>query len=166
MSIDKSSFDLFSKKIPENKYNDTKTPEVQNSYVAQAPSVTEKTVEIPVVKNIIEERPAVPKVKNKIITKKIEIRTNKYESFLPVTLRLKEENFMDLKHIENSIMRSRAKTTNEDRERITSNSILRCLVTSFIDRADLFDFEDIDNEVILNQRIQKLFKAIPSNLNQ
>jgi hypothetical protein len=161
MSIDKSSFDLFSKKTPE-----TKAPEIQKIFEAQTPKVTERTVEMPVVKNTIEERSFVPKVKNKMISKKIEIRTNKYESFLPVTLRLKEENFMDLKHIENSIMRSRSKVTSEDRERITSNSILRCLVTSFIDRADLFDFEDIDNEIILNQRIQKLFKAIPANINQ
>ena len=73
---------------------------------------------------------------------------------------------MDIKHIENSIMRSRSKIGNEDRERITSNSILRCLVTSFIDRVELLDFEEIDNEEILNQRIQKLFRPIPATLNQ
>lgn len=166
MSIDKTSFDLFSKKTPE-----TKNPEVviQKTYETQAPKaaekIPEKVFENPVIKNTVEERTVAPKVKTKIISKKLETRTNKYESFLPVTLRIKEENFMDLKHIENSIMRSRSKNSNEERERITTNSILRTLVTSFIDRIDLLDFEDIDNEEILNLRIQKLFKAIPATSN-
>lgn len=162
MSIDKSSFDLFNKKPVENK-----APEVavQKTYEAQSPKPVETVMAIPA-KIIYEEKTVAPKIKNKATYKRIEIKTNKYESFLPVTLRLKEENFMDLKHIENSIMRSRSKTGNEDRERITSNSILRCLVTSFIDRVDLLDFEEIDNEEILNQRIQKLFKAIPAITNQ
>jgi hypothetical protein len=151
MTIDKSSFDLFSKKTSE-----TKAPE----------TTAHRIIETPVAKQVIEERIVAPKIKTKAVSKKIETRTNKYESFLPVTLRLKEENFMDLKHIENSIMRSRSKAGNDERERITTNSILRSLVTSFIDRIDLLDFEEIDNEEILNQRIQKLFKAIPASLNQ
>lgn len=165
MSIDKASFDLFNKKPIEPKIPE---PEVQKVFVQQSPQsqrpierVTESQF-----KSVAEEKSQSLKIKNKPISKRVEIKTNKYESFLPVTLRLKEENFMDLKHIENSIMRSRSKTGNEDRERITSNSILRCLVTSFIDRIDLFDFEEIDNEEILNQRIQKIFKAIPASSNQ
>lgn len=162
MSIDKSSFDLFSKKTPE-----TKAPEVsaQRTYEAQTPKTVERVMETPV-RNETTEKSTASKVKNKSTFKRVEVKTNKYESFLPVTLRLKEENFMDLKHIENSIMRSRSKNGNEDRERITSNSILRCLVTSFIDRIELLDFEEIDNEEILNQRIQRLFKAIPASTNQ
>ena len=161
MSIDKSSFDLFSKKPVENK-----APEVtiQKVYEVQSQRPVESVIEAPV-KNVYDEKAAVPKIKAKTTYKRIEVKTNKYESFLPVTLRLKEENFMDLKHIENSIMRSRSKTGNEDRERITSNSILRCLVTSFIDRIDLLDFEEIDNEEMLNQRMQKLFKPIPVTSN-
>jgi hypothetical protein len=162
MSIDKSSFDLFSKKPTESK-----SPEftIQKVYEVQPQRSIESAIETPA-KNVYEEKASVPKLKTKNTYKRIEIKTNKYESFLPVTLRLKEENFMDLKHIENSIMRSRSKAGKEDRERITSNSILRCLVTSFIDRIDLLDFEEIDNEEILNQRMQKLFKAIPATSNQ
>lgn len=162
MSIDKASFDLFNKKPIEPKIPE---PEVQKVFVQQSQRPIERVTESQF-KSVAEEKSQSLKIKNKPISKRVEIKTNKYESFLPVTLRLKEENFMDLKHIENSIMRSRSKTGNEDRERITSNSILRCLVTSFIDRIDLFDFEEIDNEEILNQRIQKIFKAIPASSNQ
>jgi len=162
MSIDKASFDLFNKKPIEPKVSE---PEVQKVFVQQSPRPVERVTESQY-KSVAEEKSHSVKIKSKPISKKVELKTNKYESFLPVTLRLKEENFMDLKHIENSIMRSRSKTGNEDRERITSNSILRCLVTSFIDRIDLFDFEEIDNEEILNQRIQKIFKAIPASTNQ
>jgi hypothetical protein len=170
MSIDKASFDLFSKKAPETKPAE---PIIQKSFETQIPRNTERTAD-PIIeqkieahsRSSIEEKTTPLKIKSKTISKRVEVKTNKYESFLPVTLRLKQEDFMDLKHIENSIMRSRSKNGSEDRERITTNSILRSLVSSFINRADLFDFEDIDNEEILNQRIQKVFKPVPNNINQ
>jgi hypothetical protein len=146
MAIDKSSFDLFKKRD-------------QVDLIESESVATQKTSTIS--STVFERQILVEKAKPTIIPKKGLEPTNKFESMLPVTLRIQEEHFMDLKQIENSIMRSRSRSKSDDRERITTNSILRCLVASFIDRIEMIDLEGVENEEILKERIQKIFKNVP-----
>jgi hypothetical protein len=87
-----------------------------------------------------------------------ESKVAKYETFLPVTARIPESQSMELKRMENTIMRSRSKSSNNDRERITVNSIMRCMITNFLERAGDLDLSDIDNEEMLRERMEKAFK--------
>lgn len=149
MAIDKTSFDLFSKTEPIKTANETPR------YIAPA----EEVVSIPVFQKPEIKGPAATQAikKNKIES------GSRFDQLLPVTLRVSEDDYMDLKQIENSIMRGRSKNASSDRERITVNSILRCLVSNFIERVDLVDLGDIENEYVLNSRIQKIFKNKPAD---
>ena len=82
----------------------------------------------------------------------------KYESFLPITSRVREEDVQTLKKIENTIMRGRRKGGGESRERITTNSILRCVIANFLERANDLDLTNIENEAELKIRLDKAFK--------
>lgn len=82
----------------------------------------------------------------------------KYDKFVPVTTRISENEYMDLKRVENQIMRNRSKTNAENRERITFNSVMRCLVSNFLLRSDDIDLSEIQNEEILNERITSMFQ--------
>lgn len=97
-----------------------------------------------------EERPVLKKSKFK--------SKSKYDKYTPVTTRIGEDLYMELKKIENHIMRSRSKKSSFERERITSNSILRCLIASFIEREELIDFSEVQNEKILSDRIESIFR--------
>lgn len=83
----------------------------------------------------------------------------KFEKFTPVTARISEENYIELKRIESLIMRSRTRSPGKRRERITANSVLRCLVSSFVERIEDIDLSEIHNESVLSQRIDGLFKS-------
>lgn len=82
----------------------------------------------------------------------------KYETFLPITSRVREEDVQTLKKIENTIMRGRRKGGSESRERITTNSILRCVIANFLERANDLDLTNIENEAELKIRLDKAFK--------
>jgi hypothetical protein len=80
----------------------------------------------------------------------------KFDKFIPITTRISQEEYMELKGIENTIMRSRSKGNNINRERITFNSVMRCLVKNFLEKSDAIDFSEINNEQELNERIKKM----------
>jgi hypothetical protein len=81
----------------------------------------------------------------------------KYDKFVPVTTRISEDEYMGLKRVENQIMRNRSKANPENRERITFNSVMRCLVANFLERSDDINLSEIQNEEILNERIKEMF---------
>jgi hypothetical protein len=57
------------------------------------------------------------------------------------------------------IMRNRRKGQNTDsRERITSNTVVRALIANFLERVGDMDLSNIDNEEILRERMEKVFK--------
>ena len=83
----------------------------------------------------------------------------KYESFIPLTFRITENQDLELKKIEHMIMRNRKKGVNADsRERITTNTVVRAVLANFLDRAGDLDLSNIDNEEMLRERIEKVFK--------
>ena len=56
-------------------------------------------------------------------------------------------------------MRNRRKGQNADsRERITSNTVVRALIANFLDRVGDMDLSGIDNEEMLKERMEKVFK--------
>lgn len=115
------------------------------SVVEEAEEVREQKQEI--IEPVISQNKRQVKVKSKA----------KFDKFTPVTARITEDLYMDLKTLENRIMRSRSKSTNLKRERITTNSVLRCLISSFLERTEDLDISEIQNEEILADRIEKLF---------
>ena len=83
----------------------------------------------------------------------------KFETFVPLTFRIAEEHDLELKKIEHTIMRNRKKGLNtENRERITTNSVVRAMISNFLERAGDLDLSNIDNEEMLKERIEKIFK--------
>ena len=81
----------------------------------------------------------------------------KFDKFIPITTRISEDEYMGLKGVENTIMRSRSKGNTEGRERITFNSVMRCLVTNFLEKSEGMDLSEIQNEAELNDRIKAMF---------
>ena len=83
----------------------------------------------------------------------------KFETFATPTFRIPEQHDFELKKIENFIMRNRKKGINSSsRERITSNSVVRALIANFLERAGDMDLSNIDNEEMLRERMEKVFK--------
>lgn len=92
--------------------------------------------------------------KNKEITS-----LRKFETFAAPTFRIPQEHDLELKRIEQMIMRNRRKGQNIDsRERITSNTVVRALIANFLDRVGDMDLSNIDNEEMLKERMEKVFK--------
>lgn len=88
-----------------------------------------------------------------------EVPLRKFETFVTPTFRIPEEHDFELKRIEHKIMRGRKKGVNtETRERITSNSVVRALIANFMERVGDVDLDNIDNEAILKDRLEKIFK--------
>jgi len=88
----------------------------------------------------------------------VESRAN-YEKLYPMALRVTSEQNLELKRLETLIMRNRVRDPeNTERERITANTIIRALLSNFINRSDDIDFSDIDNEEDLTSKIEKIFK--------
>ena len=83
----------------------------------------------------------------------------KFETFAAPTFRIPQEHDFELKRIEQTIMRNRRKGQNADsRERITSNTVVRALIANFLDRVGDMDLSGIDNEEMLKDRMEKIFK--------
>ena len=83
----------------------------------------------------------------------------KFETFAAPTFRIPQEHDFELKRIEQTIMRNRRKGQNADsRERITSNTVVRALIANFLDRVGDMDLSNIDNEEMLKERMEKVFK--------
>ena len=83
----------------------------------------------------------------------------KFETFAAPTFRIPQEHDFELKRIEQTIMRNRRKGQNADsRERITSNTVVRALIANFLDRVGDMDLSNIDNEDVLRERMEKIFK--------
>ena len=163
MSLDVNNFDLFNKKKPAPIAKPiVETPRV----IEETPVIEEEAFEIELApiqaEPIIEKAMSVTPVQQKTIESKVEsIEENKvakYETFLPITARIPESQSMELKRIENQIMRSRSKSSKNDRERVTVNSIMRCMITNFLERAGDLDLSDIDNEEMLKERMEKAYK--------
>ncbi len=75
------------------------------------------------------------------------------------TFRIPQEHDLELKRIEQTIMRNRRRgQVIEGRERITSNTVVRALLANFIDRVGEMDLTHIDNEEMLKERMEKVFK--------
>jgi hypothetical protein len=83
----------------------------------------------------------------------------KFETFAAPTFRIPQDHDFELKRIEQMIMRNRKKGQNSDsRERITSNTVVRALIANFLDRVGDMDLSNIDNEEVLRERMEKVFK--------
>ncbi len=135
---------------------------------AQNPTVTHEitpvmtTVEI---ERFDDVRPAMinvssPLSNNKNIDKNKETTgLRKFETFAAPTFRIPQEHDFELKRIEQMIMRNRKKGQNTDsRERITSNTVVRALIANFLDRVGDMDLSNIDNEDMLKERMERVFK--------
>ncbi len=83
----------------------------------------------------------------------------KFETFVAPTFRIPEAHDLELKKIEHFIMRNRKKGNNADsRERITTNTVVRAMIANFLERAGDMDLSNIDNEEMLKERMEKVFK--------
>ena len=114
---------------------------------------------------VIEQRPLHKEVKPveltlKAIDKNIDnAPLRKFETFVAPTFRIPEQHDLELKKIEHFIMRNRKKGNNADsRERITTNTVVRAMIANFLERAGDMDLSNIDNEEMLKERMEKVFK--------
>jgi hypothetical protein len=120
-----------------------------------------KTVEI---ERFEDVRPAMVNVSSQVNYRNTEKKTEannlrKFETFAAPTFRIPQEHDFELKRIEQTIMRNRRKGQNTDsRERITSNTVVRALIANFLDRVGDMDLSNIDNEDVLRERMEKVFK--------
>ena len=185
MSLDVNNFNLFAKKsspkpapmpiASTTKEVIEKEIEKFDAEIVEAPIVlansNNQTIEIaPVVKAVEIERfedvrPAMVNVSSNLnnyknIEKNKETMTlRKFETFAAPTFRIPQEHDFELKRIEQTIMRNRRKGQNTDsRERITSNTVVRALIANFLDRVGDIDLTNIDNEEMLKERMEKVFK--------
>ena len=86
-------------------------------------------------------------------------KIRKFETFATPTFRIPQEHDLELKRIEQTIMRNRRRgQVVEGRERITSNTVVRALLANFIERVGDMDLTHIDNEEMLKERMEKVFK--------
>ena len=159
------NFNLFAKKAPAHK--PTPRPvaieqelekfdaEIETPIIQASPVIETAAVEI---ERFEEVRPI--QIQAKIQEKnKGEAPLRKFETFVAPTFRIPEQHDLDLKKIEHVIMRNRKKGANlESRERITTNSVVRALIANFLDRVGDVDFSNIDNEEMLKDRMEKVFK--------
>lgn len=152
MSLDMANFDLFSK----NKQNIIQKP------IVTSLKIEEKEIETIQDKVEVRREEAPPVIHENMVKEQIQMveenKSPKYETFLPVTARILEAHALELKKIENTIMRNRKKESNSSRERITVNTVMRCLISNFLERAGDLDLSNIDNETELNERLEKAFK--------
>jgi hypothetical protein len=155
--LDLNKMDLFAKK----------TPKMAPKPIDVMPA-TPKMVEEAIQKfdeEVVVEKKVQPRVEVKIqkpapVVKNIiqnESRA-KFDKFVPVTARISENEYMELKRVENQIMRNRSKGNFENRERITFNSVVRCLISNFLDKSENIDLSEINNEAELNERIRAMFQ--------
>jgi hypothetical protein len=119
----------------------------------------------PVLNNTHLERPAYTPAKSIEVTlraaekNKDDAVLRKFETFVAPTFRIPEEHDLELKKIEHFIMRNRKKGNNADsRERITTNTVVRAMIANFLERAGDLDLSNIDNEEMLKERLEKVFK--------
>jgi hypothetical protein len=185
MSLDVNNFNLFAKKsspkpapmpiASTTKEVIEKEIEKFDAEIVEAPIVlansNNQTIEIaPVVKAVEIERfedvrPAMVNVSAQMNNYK-NIEKNKetsplrkFETFAAPTFRIPQEHDFELKRIEQTIMRNRRKGQNTDsRERITSNTVVRALIANFLDRVGDMDLSNIDNEEMLKERMERVFK--------
>jgi hypothetical protein len=127
--------------------------EVESTNVA--PVLTKASFEKPLyspAKSIEVNLKAVEKNKDDAVLRK-------FETFVAPTFRIPEAHDLELKKIEHTIMRNRKKGLNtESRERITTNSVVRAMIANFLDRAGDLDLSNIDNEEMLKERLEKVYK--------
>lgn len=161
--LDKNSFDLFAPKkatsAPKPMVTKPATPKIIEEEItnfdeemALEEAIEEKVVEIKSVPKTVVKTPFKAKTKTKFESKA------KFDKFNPITIRMSDEEVMGLKQLENEIMRNRSRNTTEYKERITVNSIVRCLVSNFLENAESGNFSEIQNEEVLNERIKALFR--------
>jgi hypothetical protein len=185
MSLDVNNFNLFAKKSSAKAVpmpiaatsNEVIENEIEkfDAELVEAPVMltnnNNQTVEIaPVIKAVEIERfedvrPVMVNVSTQVnnyknIEKIKETTTlRKFETFAAPTFRIPQEHDFELKRIEQTIMRNRRKGQNTDsRERITSNTVVRALIANFLDRVGDMDLSNIDNEDVLRERMEKVFK--------
>ena len=181
--LDVNNFNLFAKKTSQkpvpvaatSKEVIEKEIEKFEAEIIEAPmnlsNTNNQTIEIPPVIKAVEierfedVRPTMVNVSSQVnnyknVEKNKEITTlRKFETFAAPTFRIPQEHDFELKRIEQTIMRNRRKGQNADsRERITSNTVVRALIANFLDRVGDLDLSNIDNEEMLKERIEKVFK--------
>ena len=148
--LDAKSFDLFSKKPK------TAPPKPIEVKPATPMNVQKAVEEFDAEEEVVVKAP-VRKVAP-IASKKLPVKSKaKFDTFVPVTTRISQEEYMGLKGVENTIMRSRTKGNTEGRERITFNSVMRCLIANFLENSENMDLAEINNEAELNERIKAMF---------
>ena len=148
--LDAKNFDLFSKKP---KAAPPKPIEVKPATPVNVQKAVEEfdTEEELVLKAPVKKVAPIP-------PKKVQVQSKaKFDTFVPVTTRISQEEYMGLKGVENTIMRSRSKGNSENRERITFNSVMRCLVANFLENSESMNLAEINNEAELNERIKAMF---------
>lgn len=81
----------------------------------------------------------------------------KNRRLISVNTALKENHKDFLDSLSKKIMRSRSsKSTQENCQRITGNSILRSLLDCLLEREGEINYEEIDNEEALTQRLKEV----------
>lgn len=169
--LDVKGFDLFSKKSAPIKQTPIAVPVTSPKVVAEEvkkfdAEVMEEVLEAaPAVNSVIEEKSMSAPSKSIEVTSRPPERTReesslrKFETFATPTFRIPEEHDQELKKIETFIMRNRKKGANSDnRERITTNTVVRALIANFLERAGDMDLSNIDNEEMLRERMERVFK--------
>lgn len=83
----------------------------------------------------------------------------KHKTLERITLLISSEQRDAIDKLSKKIMRHRSKDTelSKSRERITSNSLFRALVTNFLERVDSLQMETICDETTLTEWVGKLF---------
>lgn len=80
----------------------------------------------------------------------------RWETLHSVLVRMQEENKDALDSLTNQIMRSR---NSKGCERITTNTLIRALISSFLKHRDKLNTNNIDDEEELLNRINRMFKS-------
>lgn len=145
-------------KIEEEDNNDKVVTQVEgqgNNEVTISDKQEALTTDFKVVES---KSPSKPKKKKQTKKLKSPVKGNKWEELNAITARVSDDQLKSLKDMEFFIMRNRSKDDSVNRERITVNSILRAAISNLIDHSDKVDLTGIQNEEILQERLQTLFK--------
>lgn len=169
--LDVNNFNLFAKKsspkpssvpvaVTKNVVTEEEIEKYQEEMIETAPIM--KSVEIEKNEDVrpamINVSPTMNSYRN-IEKNKDTTSLRKFETFSAPTFRIPQEHDLELKRVEQTIMRNRRKGQNaETRERITSNTVVRALIANFLERVGDMDLTNIDNEEMLKERMERVFK--------
>lgn len=104
-----------------------------------------------------------PKEQKQLTPKEIKLESTelpKWRTFEKVTVLLTSEQRDAIDELAKKLMRHRSqkRELSESRERITSNSVFRALISNFLERVGMLEISSIQNEEELTLWVQQLFK--------